>query len=99
MNPRSAPAALGFLLLSVVLLHAQAPQGQIVSGGKIWDKAGHNSTPDVTRFQNLFYCCLREADSATSEGTIRILLSSTGKTWVAWPTWNEEAVTAPPGIA
>lgn len=82
MNPRSAPAALGFLLLSAVLLHAQAPQGQIVSGGKIWDKAGHNSTPDVTRFQNLFYCCLREADSAAGEGTIRILLSSTGKTWV-----------------
>lgn len=82
MNPRSAPAVLGFLLLSAVLLHAQAPQAQIVSGGKIWDKAGHNSTPDVTRFQNLFYCCLREADSAAGEGTIRILLSSTGKTWV-----------------
>ncbi len=68
-------------LLSTALLRAQA---ELVSVEKIWDKARHNAFTDLTRFQNLFYCCFREAPSGDGkgEGVIRILISSTGKTWV-----------------
>jgi hypothetical protein len=63
-------------------LHAQVPKAELLSVEKIWDQAGHNAFTDLTRFQNLFYCCFRESSSATGEGVIRILLSSTGKVWI-----------------
>lgn len=57
---------------------------------KIWDQAPHCAYTDITRFQNLFYCCFREAPAADrGEGVIRILLSSTGKTWVDQGTLSE----------
>lgn len=78
------------VLLSASLLHAQAPTAELVSVEKIWDKAPHNAFTDLTRFQNLFYCCFREADSATKgDGTIRLLVSSSGKTWVEQVTLSE----------
>lgn len=71
------------VLLSASLLHAQAPTAELVSVEKIWDKAPYNGATDLTRFKNLFYCCFREAESATKgEGTIRTLVSAAGKTWV-----------------
>lgn len=71
------------VVFSAANLPAQAPKAELVSVTKIWDQAPHCAYTDITRFQNLFYCCFREAPAADhSEGVIRILLSSTGKTWV-----------------
>jgi hypothetical protein len=86
----SLPAATLLSLASASLLHAQAPTAELVSVEKIWDKAPHNGATDITRFQNLFYCCFREADSATKgEGVIHTLISATGKVWVDNVTLNE----------
>jgi len=46
-------------LSSASLLHAQAPTAELIAVEKIWDKAPHNGFTDLTRFQNLFYCCFR----------------------------------------
>ena len=71
------------VLFSAALLHAQAPVAELVSVEKIWDKAPHNGFTDLTRFQNLFYCCFREAPAADKgEGVIRTLISSSGKVWI-----------------
>lgn len=86
----SLPAATLLSLASASLLHAQAPTAELVSVEKIWDKAPHNGATDITRFQNLFYCCFREADSATKgEGAIHTLISANGKVWVDNVTINE----------
>ncbi|OYW75021.1 MAG: hypothetical protein B7Z37_15255 [Verrucomicrobia bacterium 12-59-8] len=90
---RSILSAAVVLLSSASLLHAQAPTAELVSVEKIWDKAPHNGFTDLTRFQNLFYCCFREAESATrGEGVIRLLVSATGKTWVEQVTIDEPGV-------
>lgn len=82
--------ASAFVLFSAALLHAQAPKAELVSVEKIWDKAGHASFTDITRFQNLFYCCFREAASPTStDGVIRVLISSRGKEWIDQGTVSE----------
>lgn len=78
------------VVFSAANLQAQAPQAELVSVTKIWDQAPHCAYTDITRFQNLFYCCFREAPAADrGEGVIRILLSSTGKTWVDQGTLSE----------
>jgi hypothetical protein len=83
MTTRPLAIFCGSLLLSAGLLHAQAPQAEMIHSEKIWDKAPHNGFTDLTRFQNLFYLCFREAPSADKgEGVIRIMISATGKTWV-----------------
>ncbi len=48
----------------------------------IWDRGKNNAYTDLTRFQNLWYCSLREADSSTGgDGKIRVLASYDAKTW------------------
>jgi hypothetical protein len=80
---RSFLSSTAVVLLSASLLHAQVPTAELISVEKIWDKAPHNGFTDLTRFKNLFYCCFREGESATKgEGTIRTLISASGKTWV-----------------
>lgn len=89
----SLPAATLLSLASASLLHAQAPTAELVSVEKISDKAPHNGATDITRFQNLFYCCFREADSATKgEGVIHTLISANGKVWVDNVTISEPGV-------
>jgi len=91
------------LLSSASLLYAQAPapkaeaksdsQAELVSVEKIWDKAPHSAYTDITRFKNLFYCCFREGESSTKgDGTIRMLVSATGKTWVEHVTVKEDGL-------
>lgn len=85
-----AATAAGTLFKPCSQAQAQAPAAELVSVEKIWDKAAHNGFTDLTRFQNLFYCCFREADSATKgEGTVRTLISASGKTWVENTTISE----------
>ncbi len=87
------PAAALLALASTSLLHAQAPTAELVSVEKIWDKAPYNGPTDITRFQNLFYCCFREAESATKgEGVVHMLISANGKTWVDHVTVSEPGV-------
>lgn len=79
--------------LSTVLAQAQAPKAELVSVEKIWDKGGHNAFTDITRFQNLFYCCFREGDGHVGgNGVIRIMISATGNTWVDQGTVSEAGV-------
>jgi len=69
------------LLIATTVLPAQ--QAEIVSTQKIWDKGKHHAYTDLTRFQNLFYTCFREGDTATTgEGLIRIMLSASGENWI-----------------
>ncbi len=63
---------------------AQQPaSASLVSTSKIWDKGNHNSSTDLIRFQNLYYCSLREASGATAGGSVRILSSFDAKTWAS----------------
>lgn len=82
------------LLLSLLCL-AQAvsaqEQAQLVSVQKIYDKGKHNAFTDLTRFQNRFFCCFREADAHVGgDGKIRIMLSSNGDTWVSFAEISEK---------
>lgn len=55
------------------------------SNKKIWDFAPHNAFPDIIRFQNQWFVCLREASlhSDTEPGMIRILQSHDAINWHA----------------
>ena len=83
-------------LLSLVLAlgaAAQAPQAEIVSVQKVWDKANHQAFTDLVRFKNLFFCCFREGDGHVGgDGIIRILISATGENWVDYATIAEKGV-------
>lgn len=48
---------------------------------KIWAKAQSNSLSDLIRFNDTFYCVLREADNDNTSGKIRVLQSKNGKKW------------------
>lgn len=81
-------AALATILVSASAVCAQT--AELVSVQKIWDKGGHQGFTDLTRYQALLYCCFREGETATKpEGSVRIMLSSSGKTWVDHVTLNE----------
>src|SRR4051812_22295951 len=88
-----AIVALALAALTSPLLHAQAPAAagaELVSVQKIWDKGNHNAFTDLVRFKNLFFCCFREASAHVGgDGIIRILISSTGDTWVDYATIAE----------
>ncbi|MBX7209485.1 MAG: hypothetical protein K1X78_14310 [Verrucomicrobiaceae bacterium] len=84
---------LSALALSVTSLTAQQPQAELVSVEKIWDKAKHNGFTDITRFKNLFICAFREGDDHIGgDGQIRVLISSSGKTWVEQALVSEKGV-------
>jgi hypothetical protein len=62
---------------------ARAQTAEIVATQKLWDKSGHQGFTDIAFFQNLMYCCFREGETATKpEGSIHLMLSSSGNTWV-----------------
>lgn len=83
---------LGLLLLPAVT-QAQQPQAEILSVQKIWDKGGHNAFTDIVRYKNLFFCCFREAQGHVGgDGVIRILISSTGDSWVDYASVAEPGV-------
>ncbi|GEP44550.1 sialidase family protein [Brevifollis gellanilyticus] len=77
------------LLLLSLLCFTQAvsaqEQAQLVSVQKIYDKGKHNAFTDLAFFKNQFYCCFREADAHVGgDGKIRIMLSTSGDTWVSY---------------
>lgn len=83
--------ALTLGLSSQAQAQTPAPQAELVSVQKIWDKAPHQAFTDLTRFQNLFFCCFREGNAHVGgDGIIRILISSTGDNWVDYATIAEK---------
>ena len=61
---------------------AAADEPEIVSVKKIWDRAPHNAFTDLIRFQQKWFCILREADShVRGNGKIRLLVSADGEQW------------------
>ncbi len=82
-------------ILAAATVRAQQPpaQAELVSVQKIWDKGGHNAFTDLVRFNNLFYCCFREAQGHVGgDGVIRVIISSSGETWVDYATVAEAGV-------
>lgn len=71
------------LISSVALAQQPAPmKAELLSVEKIWDRGNHNAFPDLIRFQNLWYCCFREAAAHVGgNGQIRVLASYDAKTW------------------
>lgn len=70
-----------------------AQEAEVVSVTKVWDKAGHNAFTDLVRYKNLWYLCFRESSGHVgSDGTIRILISSTGESWVDYAEVKEVGV-------
>jgi hypothetical protein len=63
MIARFLHAAFSFLLIASS--PAAAQQAEVIATQKIWDKSNHQGFTDLVRFQNLFYCCFREGESAT----------------------------------
>jgi hypothetical protein len=67
---------------------AQGPSGgaHVLDIRKIWDVGEHNAFTDLTRFNNRFYCTLREAAAhvpkdPSGDGKIRIISSTDGEKW------------------
>ena len=88
MTARFLYAAL--TLLALATLPAAGQEAEIVATQKIWDKSNHQGYTDLVRFQNLFYCCFREGESATKgTGTVRMMLSASGDTWIEHVTLSE----------
>lgn len=86
-------ARLLLLALSVLsVLPAQSQTAEVIATQKIWDKAAHQGFTDLTRFQNLFYCCFRERVTATQGGTLRFMISASGDTWIDHITLSEPGV-------
>lgn len=77
------PFCLAFLALASLLSSATAQmKATLESSEKIWDQGKHNAFTDLIRFQNLWYCCFREADAHVGgDGKIRVLASYDTKTW------------------
>jgi hypothetical protein len=77
---------LAFVFVSSAAMAQQpaAMKAEIVSVEKIWDRGNHNAFTDLVRFQNLWYCCFREATAHVGgDGHIRVLASYDTKTWTS----------------
>jgi len=86
-----------FSLLSVlglgVAASVSAQEAEVVSVTRIWDKAPHNAFTDLARYKNLWFMCFREGSGHVGgEGTVRILISSTGDNWVDYAEIKEPGV-------
>lgn len=58
---------------------------ELIDHYRIWDNAPHNAFPDLVRFQDAWWCCLREGDDHAlgSFGRIRVLKSPDAKAWTS----------------
>jgi hypothetical protein len=56
---------------------------ETVSVSKIWDGAPHNAFTDLVHHNGEWFCTFREAErhQGTSDGKIRVIVSSDGKKW------------------
>ncbi|MEX6688447.1 hypothetical protein QTN47_13115 [Danxiaibacter flavus] len=57
------------------------PSG-LTNFGKIWSNNNYSAFTDLIRYNNLWYCVFREADSHVgTNGTIRVLVSDNARNW------------------
>ncbi|HRX13079.1 MAG TPA: hypothetical protein P5210_15555, partial [Draconibacterium sp.] len=64
--------------LSPFLIFAQTDKNslELLSAGRIWDKAPHNAFTDLVRFNNQFFCVFREGEKHVSaDGALRVITS------------------------
>jgi hypothetical protein len=81
MNPLRL-LALALLSSAAFAQQPAAIRAELVSVEKIWDKGNHNAFTDLIRYQNLWYCCFREAPAHVGgDGHIRVLTSFDAKSW------------------
>ena len=60
------------------------PRTPLISVRKIWDAAPHNAFTDLVRFNDRWYCVLREGTAHVSpDGKLRVIESADGKVWAS----------------
>lgn len=67
---------------------------ELISVAKVWDDTRHAAFTDLTRFQDRWFLCFREATQHFDEdmGKIHLLTSSDGKRWTTACVLEEEGV-------
>jgi hypothetical protein len=87
-------AGFGMVAMGSWAITGVSAQGaELVGVQKIWDKAEHNAFTDLIRYKNLWFCCFREGKGHVGgDGTVRILISSTGDNWVDYAEIKEPGV-------
>ncbi len=84
---------LGLALVQGLVGAGRAQEAELVSVTKVWDKAPHNAFTDLARYKNLWFLAFREAEAHVGgNGTVRILISSTGDNWVDYASIQEPGV-------
>jgi hypothetical protein len=83
---KKLPLVWMILIASVCVAHAQPAveekSPRVLTVQKISADAPHSGYTDLIWFQNLFYCCFREASAADAgDGKIRLKMSFNGTTW------------------
>ncbi len=74
------PLLVAVLLFSALATFAAEPE--LLSVSKIWDQGAHNAFGDLIRFQDKWFCSLREGEGHVGgDGKIRILESTDGESW------------------
>jgi arylsulfatase A-like enzyme len=59
-------------------------EATVVSIEKIWDQASHNAFTDLIRWRDKWFCTFRESQAHVGgNGTIRVLTSDDGQSWVS----------------
>lgn len=73
-----------FILLGVSVNGNEIGNGDSVIVKKIWDKANHNSFPDLLRYKKHYYIAFREGTNHVgnqNDGTVRVMRSKDMKNW------------------
>jgi hypothetical protein len=59
-----------------------APEAEVVSVEKVWDRGKHNAFTDLIRWRGKWYLTFREGDAHVGgDGKLRVLESADGKAW------------------
>ena len=66
---------------------------RLVSVRRIWSRAPHNAFTDLIRFNNRWYCALREAKNHAGDiGRVRVIRSADGTDWTSAALFSERGV-------
>lgn len=81
-----------FSWVGTAVATASAPE--IISVGKIWDRAPHSAFTDLVRYQGKWFCTFREGErhAGGRNGRLRVLVSEDGDGWKSAALVTEEGV-------
>ena len=81
-----------FSWIGTAVATASAPE--IISVGKIWDRAPHSAFTDLVRYQGKWFCTFREGErhAGGRNGRLRVLVSEDGDGWKSAALVTEEGV-------